>query len=80
MKKLSFLLLLVLLLPFLAVSKKIPDPYKVLGIDRNASEEQIKAAFKRRSRRYHPDRNKKDPRAKQKFTQVVNAYELLKDP
>lgn len=51
-----------------------------MGIDRNANEDQIKAAFKKRSRKYHPDRNKKDPRAKQKFSQVVNAYELLKDP
>ena len=61
-------------------SKKIPNPYIVLGIKEDANEEQIRQAFKRRSRKYHPDRNKKDPRAKQKFEQVVNAYELLKDP
>ncbi len=74
------LILLFILSGFVCEGKKIPDPYKVLGIDRNANEEQIKAAFKKRSRKYHPDRNTKDPRAKQKFSQVVNAYELLKDP
>ena len=66
--------LLFMLLNIPCEAKKIPNPYKVLGIERNANDEQIKAAFKRRSRKYHPDRNKKDPRAKQKFSQVVNAY------
>lgn len=71
------ILIVALLFMFLNIpceAKKIPNPYKVLGIERNANDEQIKAAFKRRSRKYHPDRNKKDPRAKQKFSQVVNAY------
>lgn len=48
-------------------AKKIPNPYKVLGISQNANDEQIRQAFKKRSRKYHPDRNTKDPRAKQKF-------------
>ena len=82
MNKVWLLLVLVLfmMLSWPGEAKKIPNPYKVLGIDQNANEDQIKAAFKRRSRKYHPDRNKEDPRAKQKFAQVVNAYELLKDP
>lgn len=69
MNKLSYLLMLVLfmLLSFSGLAKKIPNPYKVLGIERNANDDQIKAAFKKRSRKYHPDRNKTDPRAKQKF-------------
>lgn len=62
------------------VLSKIPDPYKVLGVPRDANEDQIKQGFKRRSKKYHPDRNKVDPRAKEKFEKVVNAYELLKDP
>ncbi len=62
------------------VLSKIPDPYKVLGIPRNSNEDQIKQGFKKRSKKYHPDRNKVDPRAKEKFEKVVNAYELLKDP
>jgi DnaJ-class molecular chaperone len=46
------------------VMGKIPDPYKVLGIPRGCNEEQIKEGFKKRSKKYHPDRNKVDPRAK----------------
>ena len=59
---------------------KTPNPYKVLGIPQDSNEDQIKEGFKKRSKKYHPDRNKKDPRAKEKFEKVVNAYELLKDP
>nr|VVW87914.1 unnamed protein product [Nymphaea colorata] len=62
------------------VELKIPNPYKVLGIQQDATEEQIKEGFKRRSKKYHPDRNKTDPKAKEKFEKIVNAYELLKDP
>lgn len=73
MSKLGLILLLLLtLLAF--VSPKIPNPYKVLGVPQDASEEQIKNGFKKRSKKYHPDRNKEDPRAKEKFEKVVNAY------
>jgi len=61
------IVLLCLLTCYVAFAKKIPNPYKVLGISQNANDEEIKAAFKKRSRKYHPDRNKVDPRAKQKF-------------
>jgi DnaJ-class molecular chaperone len=51
--------LLIVLLTFLATAlAKIPNPYKVLGIPQDASEEQIKTGFKKRSKKYHPDRNK----------------------
>ena len=53
---------------------KTPDPYKVLGIPRDANEDQIREGFKKRSKKYHPDRNKKDPRAKEKFEKIANAY------
>jgi len=73
-----------LLLAFIFIAAeaatKMPDPYKVLGIPRDADDDQIKAGFKKRSKKYHPDRNTVDPRAKEKFEKVVNAYELLKDP
>ena len=65
-----FILIFVVVVVILVVeseSKKIPNPYKVLGIEQNANEDDIRRAFKKRSRKYHPDRNKKDPRAKQKF-------------
>lgn len=66
MNKIAFLLVVLLCL-FASVLAKIPDPYKVLGIPRDANEEQIKSGFKKRSKKYHPDRNKEDPRAKEKF-------------
>jgi curved DNA-binding protein CbpA len=68
------LLLLTFALLFAETLAKIPDPYKVLGIPRDASEDQVKEGFKRRSKKYHPDRNKVDPRAKEKFEKIVNAY------
>lgn len=78
------LLLLSLIFIFLFFSVEIdcrtPNPYKILGVPENADDEKIKAAFKKRSKKYHPDRNKSDPKAKEKFEKVVNAYELLKDP
>ena len=46
----------------------------MLGIPENANDDQIKEGFKRRSKKYHPDRNKSDPRAKEKFEKIVNAY------
>lgn len=54
--------------------EKVKNPYKVLGVSRNATEEEIKKGFNRRSRKFHPDRNKNDPRAKEKFEMVVHAY------
>lgn len=62
------LAIILLLLALLAqTDAKIPNPYKVLGIEKDANEEQIKAGFKKRSKKYHPDRNKTDPKAKEKF-------------
>ena len=73
-----FLALFTIVFIFLCIqytdTKKTPDPYKVLGISRTATEDDIKKAFNKRSRQYHPDRNKEDPRAKEKFEKVVNAY------
>ena len=61
----SLLALLVIILSTAGVeTAKIPDPYKVLGISRLATEDEIKKAFNKRSRQYHPDRNTQDPRAK----------------
>jgi DnaJ-class molecular chaperone len=61
----SLLALLVIILSIAGVeTAKIPDPYKVLGISRSATEDEIKKAFNKRSRQYHPDRNTQDPRAK----------------
>ena len=66
MNKIGFLLIVLLYFLTLGLGK-VPDPYKVLGIPRDANEEQVKSGFKKRSKKYHPDRNKEDPRAKEKF-------------
>jgi len=55
------------------------DYYDVLGVDRNASDEEIKKAFRRLAFKYHPDRNK-DHGAEQKFKGINEAYEVLSDP
>jgi molecular chaperone DnaJ len=56
------------------------DYYEVLGLDRGASGAQIKKAFRRLARELHPDVNKHDPRAEEKFKEAAEAYEVLSDP
>jgi molecular chaperone DnaJ len=55
------------------------DLYKVLGVSRKASDDEIKKAYRRLARRYHPDRNPDDPRAEEKFKEVQGAYDTLSD-
>lgn len=57
------------------------DYYEVLGIQKGASEAEIKKAYKKMARKYHPDLNRDDPKtAEEKFKEVNEAYEVLKDP
>ena len=57
------------------------DFYKTLGVERNASEAELKKAYRRLAMKYHPDRNKDDSQeAEKKFKQVKEAYEVLSDP
>jgi molecular chaperone DnaJ len=56
------------------------DPYEVLGVTRDASEQQIKKAFRALARELHPDVNAHDPQAEEKFKQAAEAYEILSDP
>lgn len=56
------------------------DYYEVLGLSRNASEADIKKAFKRLAMKYHPDRNQEDAQAAEKFKEAKEAYEILSDP
>jgi curved DNA-binding protein len=55
------------------------DYYKTLGVDKNASEKEIKRAFRRLARQYHPDVNPDDPQAEERFKEVNEAYEVLSD-
>jgi molecular chaperone DnaJ len=55
------------------------DPYEVLGVSRDASEQQVKKAFRQLARALHPDVNAEDPDAEQKFKEAAEAYEILSD-
>ena len=55
------------------------DYYEVLGIDRNASEEQIKSEYRKKAKKYHPDLNPGDKEAEARFKELGEAYEVLSD-
>lgn len=56
-----------------------PDYYQVLGIDHNASYEEIRSAYHKLALKYHPDKNQDDPYAESKFREISQAYETLSD-
>ncbi len=55
------------------------DPYSTLGVSRGASEAEIKKAYRKLAKELHPDRNKDNPKAAERFSQVTQAYDLLTD-
>lgn len=55
------------------------DYYEVLGVDKNASEDEIKKAYRKIAIKYHPDRNPDDPKAEEKFKEAAEAYSVLND-
>ncbi|MXO86773.1 DnaJ domain-containing protein [Altererythrobacter aurantiacus] len=55
------------------------DPYSTLGISRSASEKDIKSAYRKLAKELHPDRNKDNPQAAERFSQATQAYDLLSD-
>ena len=56
------------------------DYYQVLGVDKKADEKEIKRAFRRLARQYHPDKNPNDKKAEDKFKEINEAYEVLGNP
>ncbi|SJZ71853.1 DnaJ C-terminal domain-containing protein [Consotaella salsifontis] len=55
------------------------DPYTVLGVAKGASEKEIKSAFRKLAKKFHPDTNSSDPNAKTRFNEANQAYEILGD-
>src|SRR5947199_973952 len=56
-----------------------PDYYKTLGVGKNATDEEIKKAYRKLARQYHPDRNPGDKQAEANFKEVQSAYDVLSD-
>jgi len=55
------------------------DPYTTLGVSRGASEKDIKSAYRKLAKEFHPDANKDNPKASERFSEVTHAYDLLSD-
>ena len=58
----------------------MPDYYKLLEVDKNADEAELKKAYRKLARKYHPDVNPNDPEAEKKFKEISEAYHVLSDP
>ena len=56
------------------------DYYKILGVDKNIPQKDVRAAYRKRAKQFHPDLNPSDPKAKAKFQALNEAYEVISDP
>ena len=55
------------------------DYYKILGVEKSASDKEIKSAFRKLAKKYHPDLNQGDKKSQEKFKEINEAYEVLSD-
>ena len=62
------------------MATRAKNPYDVLGVDKKASDEEIKKAYRKLARQYHPDRNPGDARAEERFKEIQEANSVLSDP
>jgi molecular chaperone DnaJ len=58
----------------------VRDPYKTLGVEKKASDEEVKKAYRKLARKYHPDKNPGDATAEERFKEIQEAYSILSDP
>src|SRR6266498_2253164 len=58
----------------------VKDPYQVLGVDKKAPDDEIKKAYRKLARKYHPDKNPNDTSAEERFKDIQEAYSVLSDP
>jgi molecular chaperone DnaJ len=56
------------------------DYYDILGLSKSASDNEIKSSYRKLAMKYHPDRNPGDRKAEEKFKEISESYEILKDP
>ena len=56
------------------------DYYEVLGLQKGASDDEIKKAFRKKAMKYHPDKNKGDKAAEEQFKEINETYSILSDP
>src|SRR3712207_1026307 len=56
------------------------DLYKILGVSKEASQEEIRRSYRKLARKHHPDANRDDPKAEDRFKEIQHAYEILSNP
>jgi molecular chaperone DnaJ len=62
------------------MATRAKDLYEILGVQKSASQDEIKKAYRKLARQYHPDRNQGDKEAEERFKEIQGAYDVLRDP